>query len=1087
MTWIKAGFSFCILILTTLVLAGPPPGLISEEVDTDLYDCYLTITPPKTPAPDSGVRLTLEMAAGKGGVRVSILPGRLIILPDGKTAQPRETPLELTPETAHQLTVMRRGDWLRVLSQDKLIFNAQVPRAAGNQVTLLPGRGWTATGRVQRLEPVTFADNFMRQSNTPGPWTTQRGAWALQSVWDEDAHADYYRRQYAGHAQNPFAWVGNAATNASALCTTGRPSWEDYALTVAIHPAPDGAVGAVVNMPDAQSGLLVRWSAANDHEERGDRLAVYRLDGDRQTLLAEDPGGYLPGQWYQLTVTSAPDALLVAIDGRERLRVTAPSPWRGGVGLYAEGGHGSVFDDVSVYGRTLNTGLINESQATRFNDAFQYDRLGRMQKWATIQSDWAESPLGTNYWLHRHEFYGDHRLSLPVKLTTETSGELWLVLNANGHALTAGYRAVAQFSPKEQKIHYTLYRETRVLATTTGNILKPGVDYTFRFWHIGTRLWLEVDGSQVVTATDATPLHGQRPAYFAQGAFVRTPDTVDPRITAWAWTQPELTAEGLARVPEALVLGRQVRDYSFNDAPVDWWVGEGAWSQTVRWACSPGWSFLGGYGRGDVVLWQKSRFVGDQVFEAFLAVKMEYPRERDYYDRRYRDFAMTICGDGRDPRSGYAGILGAVDAQGDPNRRTVLLRNGVEVASAEIAVPNPGREREGHRDWFQLQLRKHGDTVEFWVLGKLALTYQDPRPIDGGVPAIWSNNNGFVIGRARLFFANPPQEGPRPRVVIDEPWYPEWVNLGTPLALDFPATWSATGKPAHIEVTPRETPRADAAAVTVAGTRLTFTPTVIGDHWYRITATDGENTSAGYHLTAPVFNPALKRDDAHALVLYRFDEGKGDVVQDHGTVTPPANLAIRNGTHWARGGRGVQIGGFTLLRTTDKVDKLLAIREKKACTLELWATVESIYPEFSNRGDFYTRWVGVLMSWENSYTQRNFTMGHQGEFFTFGGQSRQQSDFDKPFYSDGFEPGLTHLVITWDGATTRSYINGKLTHQQVVPWKPDSWSPDAMLILGNRSDGMRAFLGTLYLAAIHDTCFSTEQVLRHYQAGPDGK
>ncbi len=33
----------------------------------------------------------------------------------------------------------------------------------------------------------------------------------------------------------------------------------------------------------------------------------------------------------------------------------------------------------------------------------------------------------------------------------------------------------------------------------------------------------------------------------------------------------------------------------------------------------------------------------------------------------------------------------------------------------------------------------------------------------------------------------------------------------------------------------------------------------------------------------------------------------------------------------------------------------------------------------------------------------------------------------------------------------------------------------------------RNYLGTYYLVAIHDRCFSAGEVLRHYQAGPSAK
>ena len=207
----------------------------------------------------------------------------------------------------------------------------------------------------------------------------------------------------------------------------------------------------------------------------------------------------------------------------------------------------------------------------------------------------------------------------------------------------------------------------------------------------------------------------------------------------------------------------------------------------VRWACTPTWSFLSGWSRGDAVLWQKQRFSGDQNLQAFVGVKMEYPREVDIYDNRYRDFAITICGDGHNPRSGYTGVFAA----GTPPR-LLLLRNGTEVASKPLAtVPNRGAN---HRSWFNIALRKHGSTVEFWVADQRELSYSDPQPIDSGVPAIWTTNNGLCLARARLHFANPPTPRTDPRVILDNPWYPEWGNVGRPLTLQFSQA-ASSGQP----------------------------------------------------------------------------------------------------------------------------------------------------------------------------------------------------------------------------------------------------------------------------------------------------
>ncbi len=76
-----------------------------------------------------------------------------------------------------------------------------------------------------------------------GNWTIRRGTWALLSAWDHDPKGNAQRFANASYAQNPFAWAGRSAAGSSALCTVGKPYWEDYTFTTAVQPgagAPPG-------------------------------------------------------------------------------------------------------------------------------------------------------------------------------------------------------------------------------------------------------------------------------------------------------------------------------------------------------------------------------------------------------------------------------------------------------------------------------------------------------------------------------------------------------------------------------------------------------------------------------------------------------------------------------------------------------------------------------------------------------------------------------------------------------------------------------------------------------------------------------
>ncbi len=1055
--WMRAILLCCLLGIAGTVLAGSAvPEQFSMEVGAEQYDCLLNLLPAKTIAPGSALVLQLEWN-GNTWTGITLTPKFITIetVVNGKPGQQWKVNADVTPGTPYALTVIRRGDVLGLQRGETLIFRAQVPRAPGSEAGILAGAGWTVIeSRVQPLEPVVFADNFMRspnsknskdaQKNELGAWTPQSGTWQLQSAWDKDALGNANRFTFTQFAQNPFAWVGGNP-NGPALCTTGKPFWEDYMLTASLCPPVNGAIGVAVNMRDAKNGLLLRWSPANDHSALGGQLTLFRLVAGQRTLITQSRGGYLPGQWYKFEVDSRLDGLRVSIDGQVRLTVTNLTPWRGGIGLYAEGARGAVFDDVTAYGHALNTDMIVESQQKRLSRRILDDPM--MQEWA---KDWVPYPGQQAVYQYQHEFYGDHRLALVLTPTQASGGELWLGLNNDGKNPALGNRAVIQ-REEDGKTAYSIYRDSTLLASRSGDALQANEEYSLRLHRAGPRLWLEVDGEKVVEAIDPQAPTGWRPFFRADGAFTQTRD--------------------------AVAMGHNVLDYLFADAPVDW-IGEGTWMPSVRWSCEPKWSFLGGWSHGDVVLWHKQQFSGDHSFEAYLGVKMEYPRSRQTYDYRYRNLAITICGDGHNPRSGYAAILGAPDPLGTPNKRTVLLRNGVEVGTVGIALPDKDR---GHRDWFHLELRKHGNTVELWVEGKQAITFEDPQPLVGGVPAIWTDDNGIMLARARLRFANPPKPRRETRITLDQPDYPEWLNVGQALPLSFATACSTTGNTPRLQVASHAAPSGE-RAVTINGLRASCTPTKPGTHWYQFTARDGDAVSPSAHLLLPVFNAKVGRDDSHAILLYRFNEAPGKVVHDVSKTAPALDLTILapEKVRWLPQ-QGLELFTSTTLTSIARAEKLNAIAKNKACTFEFWVSPSTLYVS--------PGWESSLFAWENNNTERNFALGcHSGTFaVTAGPGSALQLINPHTIPFPGFRIGLLHVVITWDGTLTSCYFNGQKSAVKPFNWRQELWTSNTPLLLGNQYDGMRPFLGTYYLVAVHDRAFTPTEVIRHYQAGPAAK
>jgi len=401
----------------------------------------------------------------------------------------------------------------------------------------------------------------------------------------------------------------------------------------------------------------------------------------------------------------------------------------------------------------------------------------------------------------------------------------------------------------------------------------------------------------------------------------------------------------------------------------------------------------------------------------------------------------------------------------------VLLRNGIEVASSPITRHGWW---ENHREWFGLRLEKQGNVISFRIKrgwDKYELSYPDTNPLAGGIPAIWTHNNAISLARVRLNCANTPTPCNEPRVVIDSPWYPEWANVGKTATLHFPESWSTNGKPVVLRAIPQDVPTGDQIAAAVAQTDVNVTPTTIGAHWYQVVASDGMNTSPPFQLDQDVFNPALGRDDSHTLLLYRFDEGSGQTVHDHSTLAPALNLTLPDALNNARWlpGQGLALHGPNPLTSVGAADKLLALGKTKGCTIEFWISTETIFSPYT------------LFAWSQGANTRNLTIDHYRNYLHVNTPlfAEGNVDGDGTFYR--MRTSLQHYVFTWDGNTTRCYCNGIFAGQMAASWGTSLWQSSYPITLG------KAYLGTFYLFALHDRCFTPEEVIRHYQAGPSAR
>lgn len=259
---------------------------------------------------------------------------------------------------------------------------------------------------------------------------------------------------------------------------------------------------------------------------------------------------------------------------------------------------------------------------------------------------------------------------------------------------------------------------------------------------------------------------------------------VAPRSETWVdapaapiGSRVAVSVEGLPRPFEWLTWthrldcdGARLLDYTFGQAPTDWEPTAGEWAVTNRYACDPSWSFYGGWSPGTAILWNKRSFTGDLVMEAYVAFKFGLRYTETRWLERPSDACLTLCGDGRDPSSGYSFIFAG------ENGTTTLLKKG-DVTLARTQDPRclppsfsdqrPSRP-EFHWKWWRLEAARLGQRLRFSVNGHEAFEVTDPEPLSGRRVALWTVHNGLLIARVRIAYAAQ-ETFEQPLVTSDQP------------------------------------------------------------------------------------------------------------------------------------------------------------------------------------------------------------------------------------------------------------------------------------------------------------------------------
>jgi len=599
-------------------------------------------------------------------------------------------------EGSTRLLARRLTDQLSVILGDAELLRCRAKGPPRGVVALRNGGVAISEPLCQPVEPPVFSDDFMREPDEPTPWSQVSGQWKNVGVGNEE------------YSINGFYFLGRG--DGTALATAGDWFWEDYTFTCAVRLDDASATCGLCALVQ-ENGDSVAF-VADSAEASSPRLRVVRGQAGQESDLAELGGGLAPNQWYRLGLRVTESAVEAFLDGDVVLSCSNPEVRSGAIGLLVRGGS-ARFDDVLVQSAEQPLRVPRDEGSP---EAHLPPSLGPhdYMTWASPAEPWVACAERPALLWHEGVFAGDLEVSLPVRPTAEPASRRIIFSPEVSDPESCWLSVAAQTSPGTGKAQLTVCRP-------------PGKP--------AARLVALREAAQLAVVRSGRSV---RVLWSGKPVF-RLGNAGEYRRVGLEVEGPPVTAQDLH------VRSPSVRDYMFGIAPTDWWVSGGEWGVSARWACDNRWSWLGGWGSGDVAIWNKRRLQGDVMVEYYVGIKMQAPGGPE--TQRCRDLNTVLCGDRSDPRSGYNFILG-----GDGGVKTQLLKHGQVVAeNPDVRVP---AGYNVHHRWFRIRAARIGSRLELDFEGRPVFRYEDAEPLEGGYVGLWTRNSGILVPRVTVYHSD---------------------------------------------------------------------------------------------------------------------------------------------------------------------------------------------------------------------------------------------------------------------------------------------------------------------------------------------
>jgi hypothetical protein len=223
----------------------------------------------------------------------------------------------------------------------------------------------------------------------------------------------------------------------------------------------------------------------------------------------------------------------------------------------------------------------------------------------------------------------------------------------------------------------------------------------------------------------------------------------------------------------------------------------------------------------------------------------------------------------------------------------------------------------------------------------------------------------------------------------------------------------------------------------------------------------------------------VSRVDGGLQALYRFREGRGDLVRDVSGAGHELDLRIADdsGVRWKP--QGLEIHAGTLLAAEKPASGLSkALKKSNAITLEAWITPADTVQSGPAR----------ILTLSNGISARNFTLGQDGDKFEVRLRTTETGGNGTPpavsSASGSVETVPLHVVYTRNKQGAAAvYVNGRQSGKETVRGDFSNWDDRFLFAVGNELSKDRLWQGTLHLAAIYDRALSAEEVRQNHAAG----